>query len=58
MSIRLLKTAKDYVPASIWERRENLYLIELKNNRAFVSTGPNITGQLCAFVNPGDIETR
>lgn len=44
MSIRLLKTAKDYVPASIWERRENLYLIELKNNRA--------------FVNPGDIETR
>lgn len=58
MNIKLLETAKEYVPACIWERHDNMYLIELKHNRAFVSTGPNITGQLCTFVRPEDIETK
>lgn len=58
MNIKLLETAKEYVPACIWDKHENLHLIEIRNNRAFISTGPDITGQLCTFVRLGDIETK
>lgn len=56
MKIKLNKTAKSYVPNTIWANRDNLYLIERHGNKAFISTASNPTGQVCTYVNTNDID--
>lgn len=55
MKIRLNEKAKSYVPWTIWENKDSLYLIEELGERAFISTAPDPCGHICTFVNMEDV---